>query len=143
MMTSLDPNKILLDSKLKQTRPRLLVLDQIIGNDAAVSQPDLEKKLGTEVDRVTLYRTLSTFEEKGILHRIMDEGGTANFAICHSNCSAEHHHDEHLHFNCTNCKKVYCLDIQIPKTILPRGFTVDSVQLMAKGTCESCSRNIK
>lgn len=135
------PKDILTANDLKQTKPRLLVLEQIIGRDAAVSQPDLEKKLGGEVDRVTLYRTLSTFEEKGILHKIIDGAGTANFAICHSNCTSHHHHDEHLHFNCTQCKKVYCLDIKIPSTTIPKNFTMESIQLMASGICENC--NIK
>lgn len=135
----MEPKDILTASNLKQTKPRLMVLDQIIGRNSAISQPELEKKLGKEVDRVTLYRTLSTFEEKGILHKIIDHAGTANFAICQSNCSSNHHHDEHLHFNCIQCKKVYCLDIKIPNTTIPANFTMESIQLLAHGICENCN----
>jgi len=134
-----DPHEILTSNKLKQTGPRLMVLEHIMGQDVAVSQPELEKTLGKKVDRVTLYRTLSTFEEKGILHKIMDTHGIANFAICNSNCSSQQHHDEHLHFNCVQCNKVYCLDIKIPKTTIPAGFTMNAIQLMASGICESCN----
>lgn len=137
---NLDPIKLLTDNQLKQTKPRLLVLDQVLGKNTAVSQPELEKELGKVVDRVTLYRTLSTFEEKGILHKIIDANGTANYAICQGNCSAHQHHDEHLHFNCTQCKKVYCLDIKIPSTTLPSGFQLDNIQLMASGICKDCAK---
>lgn len=116
-----------------------MVLEHIMGQNVAVSQPELEKTLGKKVDRVTLYRTLSTFEEKGILHKIMDTNGIANYAICHANCSSQQHHDEHLHFNCVQCKKVYCLAIKIPKTTVPNGFTMNAIQLMASGICERCN----
>jgi Fur family ferric uptake transcriptional regulator len=135
----IDLQAILTKHQLKQTAPRLMVLNEIITQEAAVSQPELEKKLGSKVDRVTLYRTLSTFEEKGILHKIMDAAGTANFAICKANCTAAHHHDEHLHFNCGNCKKVYCLDVKVPTTTIPKGFTMHTLQLMATGICDNCN----
>ena len=68
--------------------------------ETATSQPDLES-LMNDVDRVTLYRILNVFEEKGIIHKVFDLNGTANYAICTSNCQEHRHHDEHLHFNCT------------------------------------------
>ncbi|MFC4213387.1 Fur family transcriptional regulator [Pedobacter lithocola] len=138
-----DPNKLLIDNKLKQTRPRLLVLEQIIGRSAAVSQPELEKTLKQEVDRVTLYRTLTTFEEKGILHKIMGSDGKANYAMCDTKCTIDHHQDQHLHFSCSTCQKIYCLDIQIPNIAIPNHFNVDAMQVMATGTCETCSKKPK
>ena len=85
---------------LKKTSPRLKVLSVLSAKDVATSQPDLETVM-VDIDRVTLYRILNAFEEKGIIHKVFDLNGTANYAVCSSNCEENHHHDEHLHFNCT------------------------------------------
>ncbi|MES2418685.1 MAG: transcriptional repressor [Bacteroidota bacterium] len=138
-MINADPIAILKHSRLKNTWQRVRVLEEITGNTTAVSQPELEKKIGKEIDRVTLYRILNTYEDKGILHRIIDQNGTANYAICSANCSAYHHHDEHLHFNCTNCGKVYCLETKIPAIEIPKGFETQTLNLIAYGICAQCA----
>ena len=73
--------------KLKRTEPRLRVLSMLSSKNVATSQPDLEGVIG-DVDRVTLYRILSAFEEKGIIHKVFDLNGTANYALCSSDCGS-------------------------------------------------------
>jgi Fur family ferric uptake transcriptional regulator len=138
----IDPVSILKDHDLKHTKQRVRVLEEIALDTVAISQPDLEKKLGKEIDRVTLYRILNTYQEKGILHRIMDMNGTANYAICSSSCSEDHHHDEHVHFNCTKCFKIYCLEVEVPRIKMPKGFLAKTVSSTAYGICEKCNNNI-
>jgi len=142
-MTKINPAEILKEHSLKHTKQRVRVLEEIAMDTVAISQPELEKKLGKEIDRVTLYRILNIYEDKGILHRIMDMNGTANYAICSSACSEEHHHDEHVHFNCTNCAKIYCLEVTVPKMAMPKGFKASTVNTTAYGICEKCSKIIK
>ncbi len=133
-------DKILRKNNLKVTAPRIKVLEKIIGNEAATSQPALEKSVGDDIDRVTLYRILKAFEEKGILHKVIDLNGTANYAFCSSNCTSDGHQDKHFHFNCTICLRVYCMnDIQLPPLALPAGFRSDSMSLTISGTCNHCS----
>ncbi len=55
--------QLLTQHSLKITVPRLSVLAVLHSRAMATSQPDLEQLLGTQIDRVTLYRTLSTFED--------------------------------------------------------------------------------
>ena len=129
---------------LKKTGPRNSVLEILSGREVATSQPDLEEIVGKEIDRVTLYRILKTFEEKGIIHKIIDLNGTANYAICDSDCTAHKHQDEHLHFNCTVCHNLYCLnDVHIPSIQFPQGFNVSAVSLMASGVCDKCSETAR
>lgn len=134
-----DPVTLLKEHDLKNTKQRVRVLEEIALDTAAISQPNLEKKLGKEIDRVTLYRILNTYEEKGILHKIMDMNGTANYAICSSSCSEYYHHDEHVHFNCTNCFKIYCLEVEAPRIKMPKGFTAKTVSSIAYGICDKCN----
>jgi Fur family ferric uptake transcriptional regulator len=135
-----DFTEILQKNKLKITGPRKNVLAIISSRKVATSQPVLEKMVGKEVDRVTLYRILKTFEEKGILHKVIDLHGTANYALCSSSCSAHEHHDEHFHFNCTNCNMLYCMnDFKMPPIQMPHGFKAETINLLISGTCENCN----
>ena len=139
-----DFNQLLKTNGLKVTKPRLRVLEVISDKKTAIKQPELEKIFGSEIDRVTLYRILSSFEEKGILHKIFDLNGTATYAICSTKCTAHHHHDQHVHFICTICNSVYCLDeITVPKINLPSNFSLHAIAINAMGICESCQNEEK
>lgn len=134
-----DFTEILKSSNLKITQPRLRVLQIISEKTTAISQPELEKILGAEIDRVTLYRILSSFEEKGILHKVFDLNGTATYAFCSTKCNEDHHHDQHVHFICSLCNSVYCLDeIKIPNIKLPKNFSLHSIAINAVGICNLC-----
>nr|WP_317170583.1 transcriptional repressor [Mucilaginibacter sp. E4BP6] len=125
---------------LKKTEPRLRVLSMLASKNFATSQPDLEEVM-IDVDRGTLYRILNVFEEKGIIHKVFDLNGTANFALCSSSCEENHHHDEHLHFNCVVCNNVYCLnDLDLPDLKLPTGFQSLNLSLSATGICPKCGK---
>ncbi|RZK67553.1 MAG: transcriptional repressor [Pedobacter sp.] len=132
---------LLLKNGLKRTGARLQVLDVLTQRNSATSQPYLENVIGKDIDRVTLYRILKTFEEKGIIHRVLDKQGTANYAICSSSCTENHHHDEHVHFNCNNCLRVYCLDdVKIPSLKIEKGFKIEDMNLIVSGICKDCNQ---
>lgn len=132
-------NNLLRSNSLKITQPRLRVLKIISEKTTAISQPELEKIIGKSIDRVTLYRILSTFEEKGIVHKVFDLNGTSAYALCSNDCTVDKHEDNHIHFICSVCNSVYCLD-DIPKINidLPQGFSVQSISINAVGVCENC-----
>lgn len=127
---------------LKVTQPRLRTLETISTKKSAISQPELEKLIGNEIDRVTLYRVLASFEEKGILHKIFDLNGTATYALCSTNCSEHNHHDQHVHFICRCCNSVYCMEeITLPKFNLPQGYKLETIAINALGLCDQCPEN--
>lgn len=133
--------EILKRNSLKVTQPRLKVLEIISRKDSAISQPELEKLLGKDIDRVTLYRVLASFEEKGIIHKIFDLHGTATYAMCSTNCSEHDHHDQHVHFICRVCNSVYCLeDMTLPKVSIPAGFSLEAITVNALGVCNHCKK---
>ncbi len=133
--------EILKRNSLKVTQPRLKVLEIISRKDSAISQPELEKLLGKDIDRVTLYRVLASFEEKGIIHKIFDLHGTATYAMCSTNCSEHDHHDQHVHFICRVCNSVYCLeDMTLPKVSIPADFSLEAIAVNALGVCNHCKK---
>ena len=96
-MDNLEKIQEILDKQeLRKTPARQSVLGFFLKQTFAIGHSTLEKELST-FDRVTLYRTLASFEEKGIIHKILDDSGVVKYALC-SSCDSHHHHDEHVHF---------------------------------------------
>lgn len=135
----MDASKILGHHQLRSTAIRRNVIEFILKEGAAVSHQDIEKAL-PQADRVTLYRTLATFEEKGILHQVLDDESVKKYALCGTDCSGGHHHDDHAHFKCEKCEETVCLDeVRIPAVGLPTGYSRTSANLLIMGTCRACA----
>lgn len=131
--------KKLTEKKIKPTAMRLLVLDALLKQSAALSLTDLELSMD-RTDRVTLYRTIRTFEEHGLVHRIEDGTSITKFALCAPGCDVDGHHDLHIHFYCTECKETHCLPkTHIPEVILPPGYVVSERELTVRGICITCN----
>ena len=63
-------NDILHRRQLSSTESRRKILTLFLNSDDALTHGDIEKEVGSKYDRVTIYRTLQTFEEKGIIHSL-------------------------------------------------------------------------
>jgi Fur family transcriptional regulator, ferric uptake regulator len=125
---------------LSNTACRRSILKVFLSNSKALSHHDVEQFLNFEYDRVTIYRTFHSFEEKGVIHKIIDNEGVARYAICSSKCDAQHHHDKHLHFSCTKCNETICIeDTEIPSIILPSGYKLEKLNILGEGLCKNCS----
>lgn len=131
-------NKILDDKVVRITPMRQLLLEHFVVENAVLGLSELERVF-PKSDRITIYRTLKTFEEKGILHSIKGEGDEAKYALCNEHCSPVHHNDQHPHFQCKKCKQVTCIDsLLIPNMDLPDGYSKQEVSMMIKGICPDC-----
>jgi Fur family ferric uptake transcriptional regulator len=128
--------EILKNHKLRVTDIRLEILDFFVNSKKTHSHKDLEEHF-SDGDRVTLYRTLSSFTEQGLLHKIPDESGHVNYGLCPPACGPEEHHHDHIHFKCNQCGEIECVDTVLPKVELP-GYQIDQTNLILSGTCESC-----
>ncbi len=129
----------LVHKKISPTAMRLLVLDLLLKQNAAISLSDIEKALAP-ADRITIYRTLKTFEVNGLTHVIDDGTGSPKYALCEDSCSGTEHHDLHVHFYCTACTETFCLpNCKIPDVSLPNKFTTTDMNLVVKGICEQCN----
>lgn len=125
--------------KISPTAMRLLVLEYLLEQSSAVSLQDLENHF-QRADRITLYRTLKTFEEKGLVHSINSGTEAVKYALCSDACQNGAHYDLHLHFHCTRCGHTFCLPkTRMPEVNLPDKFMVEELSLVAKGICDQCS----
>lgn len=125
--------------RLSITDSRLQILSLFYKAPGALAHADIEKKTGDTIDRVTIYRTLQTFEEKGIIHSIPTSDNSVKYALCKETCAEGHHHDNHVHFICDDCSKTICLDdVLVPDVKLPRGFKPNQSQMVVNGLCKDC-----
>ncbi|MFZ1749351.1 MAG: transcriptional repressor [Saprospiraceae bacterium] len=130
---------ILKKHHLRVTPFRIEVIEIFSKAQKALSSADIELIL-KDADRITLYRTLKSFEDKGIIHKAIDGTSTLKYALCDILCDEHHHHDEHVHFHCNECENTFCLDeVFVPHILIPKGFTVSNTNMIVNGLCEKCS----
>ncbi|RSK48972.1 Fur family transcriptional regulator [Hymenobacter rigui] len=125
--------------KLRHTPVRRAVLQALSASPFALSGHEVEQLLGGDVDRITLYRTLKTFEESGLIHRVIDTSDTVRYAACSMECNVHAHADDHVHFKCTSCQHIYCLNqVAIPAVTLPAKFQAQTRDYLLAGVCQEC-----
>ena len=126
--------------QLRRTPMRVEVLKILMNADGtAIAHPELERML-PDADRITLYRTLKTFEEKGLVHQVVDSSNATKYALCKDHCTEHEHHDEHAHFHCQDCGKTVCLETVTTSSFkVPTGFKVAQTHLVLEGTCDNCN----
>lgn len=124
---------------LSVTESRKRILQLFLEEKGALAHGDIEKRAGEKFDRVTIYRTLQKFLEKGIIHSIPTADNAIRYALCKDQCSAGHHHDHHIHFICNNCQRTYCLDdVVTPEIKMPKGYQASHVEVVVEGVCKDC-----
>lgn len=139
-MVSIAENENLLKNhKLKVTPTRLDILYQFRSKSHAISHADLCDELGDQYDRVTIYRTLNSFEEKGLVHAIVIGDGAKKYALCGHKCSSKEHVHNHIHFTCNVCDKTICLDdFHLDIESKYQDFDFQELNITAKGICSNC-----
>ncbi len=131
--------EILKKNHLSVTGSRQKIMQLFLNSNDALAHADIEKKTGESFDRVTVYRTLQSFVEKGIIHLIPTRDNSIRYALCKDDCEEGHHHDNHVHFICEECSKTICLDdVTIPQVKLPKGFTPQHAEMVVNGICGEC-----
>lgn len=132
------PHTILKSHKLRVTDCRLEIIEEFLRKQVALAHSDLEESLNNQFDRVTIYRTLNTFLEQDIIHKVLDDSGSTKYALCSHEDTHDHDH-EHVHFKCEICGETTCLEmISLPSVKLPEGFKKREMNLLVQGVCDKC-----
>ena len=132
---------VLIKHQIRPTAIRLLMYNFLQEKKVAVTLNDIESGFDKS-ERTTLYRTIKTFEKKGLVHQIDDGTGVAKYALDDSTSSSSNMQDLHLHFHCNKCNETVCLtDHKIPHISLPKGYISKDMNLVIKGVCDKCSES--
>ena len=110
-------------------------VDRPLSHQEIASNPETRR-----LDRVTLYRTLTTLQKAGLLHRVQGIDGVWRFRghRAHSGkCGGNH-----IHFLCLECSRMTCLPEQpLPWVKEPVGAEVFGKQPVVYGRCGECRLN--
>ena len=139
---------ILNDAEVRITANRLLVLKTIHEDiHGAFSLYDVESKMPT-MDSSSIFRALTLFAEKQLIHPIDDGSGMQKYCVCHclhdddeGGCHHGHHHKHqgHVHLTCIKCHETICLeDVPIPAVPIPEGYDIIESEYVIKGICPKC-----
>ncbi len=121
---------------MRLTQPRLAILKALIADHGPFSADEIRSLAGnSHLDRVTVYRCLTAFEEIGLVRRCEFGDGTSRYEY-----SAGDHH--HHHVICKRCRKMENVEECIPKTLtnLVRAMGYENVShsLEFFGVCKKC-----
>lgn len=136
-MSKTELTELLEEHGVKVTANRILVAEALEEEGRPLSMVELEDKIGS-IDKSGIFRTLTLFKDKHLVHVIEDEAGI-RYELC---LSHDHDHDEdtHVHFYCERCHRTLCLDdIHIPPVVLPKGYDGRTSNYLIKGICPECS----
>ncbi len=107
-------------------------VDRPLSHEEIAGEPEIDC-----LDRVTLYRTLTTLQQAGLLHRVQGVDGVWRFRGNPSpsgKCGGDH-----IHFLCLECGQMSCLPEQrLPWVKEPDGAEVFGKQLLVYGRCAIC-----
>lgn len=125
------------DAGIKLTHQRLEIFREMMRSSNHPSAEEIFERLKKRIPTIaidTVYRTLATFDELGVIKKLQVMGERALF---------DTNLDQHHHFVCTQCKRVQ--DVYWPEfdtTTPPKTATqmgrVTSRHLEIRGVCNAC-----
>jgi len=129
--------ELLQNRGLKSTSHRLNLLTSIDAYKSAMPYSAIQKAMKS-MDRVTLYRTLESLKEKGIIHKAFQENNESYYAICGKACDVHHHDHNHVHFKCIKCASVTCEKPTKEIEVLIPNKEISKVSVYVEGVCNLC-----
>jgi Fur family ferric uptake transcriptional regulator len=135
---------LLHDIGQRVTKPRVAVLSQIIaaGHEHLSAEVLLDHVTANHADvhKATVYRTLDSLTEAGVLSHVHLDRGLRAYHLA----EPAGHHASHLHAQCSGCGRV----VDLPPDVLGQagarieaatGFQLDASHTALSGNCRACA----
>ena len=140
MKTQRDFRSLCQESGLAVTHQRQVIFDTLadMHHPSAEEVFDQVKRAIPSISHATVYNTLHTFVQHGIVRELSPHHGTLRVDIVS---------DPHHHLICTHCKTVMDVEQQTLTPIqllgkLPEGFRVERVAVEIQGLCAKCASDV-
>lgn len=135
-------DQLLQSAKLRRTPVRLALLKLLEESTQPLTAPEMLQRLPATTDTVTVYRTLNTFTELQLIHRIKAKDRSWSYALGAPQPRQAHRHP---HFVCDECGTVECMeDAPIPESFVKslhvrREYQVNFPEVLLHGLCPRCT----
>ena len=124
---------------LALTHQRAVIYDSLMaapGHPRPEEVYEVVRKEIPSISLATVYKTLHTFVESGVLREL---------SLHHGSLRVDPVTEPHHHLVCTKCKAVFDLDedaLEAPHITgkIPKGFRVQGISVELHGLCEKCSK---
>ena len=125
-------------ANLRATKHRVSVLDALSEAGRPLSHQEILDHLsGSQLDRVTLYRILSSLRDASLIHQVQGSDGMWRF--CSHDEDSPHCPGGHPHLLCESCGKMQCLThCKMQHVDVPNNFKVTHKQMLILGICSDC-----
>ena len=124
---------------IRPTTIRLLILEILGDSPRALRAKEILEAIRSRrrVNKVTVYRILEDFTQRGVVRRLSLEGRVNHYEL------ACEHHPPHPHFQCQACREIQCLDpapmIRVWSELQgPLGNRADHIDIRVEGLCHKC-----
>ena len=126
--------KLLKEKYIKITPQRLIVLKYLDENCTHPTADKIYSDLKSNnpsLSKTTVYNSLITLEQNGIIQSITISGSELRY---------DFKHKMHHHFFCKNCGKIFDIDIECPniEKMNQFGHQVEEIHGYIKGICKEC-----
>lgn len=123
----------------KQRESVLQTLRENVVHPTAEYIYDIMSKSDSSVSLATLYRNLNQLTESGRIKKIDGLENSAHY---------DHNTDEHYHFICKECKKIFDISADVAADIVKNteektGFVIQSHDVIFHGLCNDCKKICK
>ena len=136
-ITSKDAELILSKSGISKTKFRTNLLNLFISSNKSLSVEEIMDFFENSINKVTVYRSLDSFENKGIIHKVPDSNNHKRYSLCNDQCNINSHN--HGHFICYSCSQTFCLDnIKSPDLTNLKEYDIKELKLIIEGYCKEC-----
>lgn len=122
------------------TRCRIAVFKMFYHHNEALPTSYINKYFSGSIDRISVYRALKTFIQKGILLRIPNTEGEIRYMLSHNKKDGSAIGKTQLaYLVCTSCEKMKLLDESVfQQFTLPENLCVKHCHVLLEGVCTKC-----
>ena len=135
--TSKDAELILSKNGISRTKFRTNLLNLFFDSNKSLSVDEIMDFFENSINKVTVYRSLNSFEDKGLIHKVPDSNNHKRYSLCNEKLNINSHN--HGHFICYSCSQTFCLDsIKSPDLTTLKDYDVKELKLIIEGYCKEC-----
>ena len=130
--------RMLTSAHLYCTESRIAILKVLLEAPSPIRQDEIADRLpGKPANKVTIYRTLDSLIDAGLVHRAFMQERAWHFELA-DHCTERQCHP---HFTCSNCGRTHCLrEFSIPMAPSSyKGFIIQHQQVRLEGLCPACA----
>lgn len=137
-ITKNEARKLLHESALRATAPRLAVLCVLAEAQSPLSHTEVLERLGeTDWDPATIYRNLVKLRDAGVAPVVSRADGIDRYAL--AGTQGDGH--RHPHFLCDDCGRIACLPEELRASMSmdgPWGASIEKAMVQLRGECPDC-----